>query len=99
MDGASPTIRIRALRDLDVDNVRIVGGSEADIRRELVADLVAIGAVDDEVEVSEGKAADATGDGAAAHEAQPAAPAEAEVSVGEDTAEAAPPAARRAKKR
>lgn len=50
MSDASPTMRIRALRDLDVDNVRIPEGAVAEIRRELVAALVACGAADDEVE-------------------------------------------------
>ncbi|MCE2759564.1 MAG: hypothetical protein LW713_00790 [Acetobacteraceae bacterium] len=55
------TQKIRALRNLDVDGVRIEEGAVAEIRRELVPSLVALGAVDDEVE--EAPAAD--GDGAA----------------------------------
>lgn len=44
------TQKIRALRNLDVDGVRIEEGAVAEIRRELVPSLVALGAVDDEVE-------------------------------------------------
>ena len=55
------TQKIRALRNLDVDGVRIEEGAVAEIRRELVPSLVALGAVDDEVE--EAPAAD--GDDAA----------------------------------
>lgn len=43
------TQRIRARRNLDVDGVRIEEGAVAEIRRELVPDLIALGAVDDEV--------------------------------------------------
>lgn len=50
MTGETPRIRIRALRNLDVDGVRIEEGSEAEIRGDLVAELVRIGAVDDEME-------------------------------------------------
>lgn len=42
--------KIRALRNLDVDGVRIAEGAVAEIRRELVPSLIALGAVDDEVE-------------------------------------------------
>ena len=55
------TQKIRALRNLDVDGVRVDEGAVAEIRRELVPSLVALGAVDDEVE--EAPAAD--GDDAA----------------------------------
>ena len=55
------TQKIRALRNLDVDGVRIAEGTVAEIRRELVPSLIAVGAVDDEVE--EAPAAD--GDDAA----------------------------------
>ena len=55
------TQKIRALRNLDVDGVRIAEGAVAEIRRDLVPSLVALGAVDDEVE--EAPAAD--GDDAA----------------------------------
>ena len=44
------TQKIRALRNLDVDGVRIAEGAVAEIRRELVPSLIAVGAVDDEVE-------------------------------------------------
>lgn len=44
------TQKIRALRNLDVDGVRIEEGAVAEIRRELVPSLIALGAVDDEVE-------------------------------------------------
>lgn len=44
------TQKIRALRNLDVDGVRIEEGAVAEIRRELVPSLIAVGAVDDEVE-------------------------------------------------
>ena len=44
------TQKIRALRNLDVDGVRVPEGAVADIRRELVPELIAMGAVDDEVE-------------------------------------------------
>ena len=47
---AKDTQKIRALRNLDVDGVRIQEGAVADIRRELVPELIAMGAVDDEVE-------------------------------------------------
>jgi hypothetical protein len=47
---AKDTQKIRALRNLDVDGVRIEEGAVADIRRELVPELIALGAVDDEVE-------------------------------------------------
>lgn len=50
MSDASLTILVLALRELEVDGVRIAEGETADIRRELVAGLVACGAVDDEVE-------------------------------------------------
>ena len=58
---AKDTQKIRALRNLDVDGVRVEEGAVAEIRRELVPSLVALGAVDDEVE--EAPAAD--GDDAA----------------------------------
>ena len=58
---AKDTQKIRALRNLDVDGVRVDEGAVAEIRRELVPSLVALGAVDDEVE--EAPAAD--GDDAA----------------------------------
>jgi len=44
------TQKIRALRNLDVDGVRIAEGAVAEIRRDLVPSLIAVGAVDDEVE-------------------------------------------------
>ena len=44
------TQKIRARRNLDVDGVRIAEGAVAEIRRELVPSLIAVGAVDDEVE-------------------------------------------------
>ena len=44
------TQKIRALRNLDVDGVRVPEGAVAEIRRELVPELIALGAVDDEVE-------------------------------------------------
>ena len=44
------TQKIRALRNLDVDGVRIEEGAVAEIRRDLVPELIALGAVDDEVE-------------------------------------------------
>ena len=44
------TQKIRALRNLDVDGVRIEEGAVAEIRRDLVPSLIAVGAVDDEVE-------------------------------------------------
>jgi hypothetical protein len=47
---AKDTQKIRALRNLDVDGVRVPEGAVAEIRRELVPDLIALGAVDDEVE-------------------------------------------------
>jgi hypothetical protein len=47
---AKDTQKIRALRNLDVDGVRVPEGAVADIRRDLVPDLIALGAVDDEVE-------------------------------------------------
>ncbi|MCA3288231.1 MAG: hypothetical protein ING09_16945 [Roseomonas sp.] len=47
---AKDTQKIRALRNLDVDGVRIEEGAVADIRRDLVPELIAMGAVDDEVE-------------------------------------------------
>lgn len=47
---ANDTQKIRALRNLDVDGVRIDEGAVAEIRRELVPGLIALGAVDDEVE-------------------------------------------------
>ncbi|MCA3367279.1 MAG: hypothetical protein INF79_16870 [Roseomonas sp.] len=46
---AKDTQKIRALRNLDVDGVRIEEGAVAEIRRDLVPDLIALGAVDDEV--------------------------------------------------
>jgi hypothetical protein len=46
---AKDTQKIRALRNLDVDGVRVPEGAVAEIRRELVPDLIALGAVDDEV--------------------------------------------------
>ena len=55
------TQKIRALRNLDVDGVRVEEGAVAEIRRDLVPELIALGAVDDEVE--EAPAAD--GDDAA----------------------------------
>lgn len=59
MSDASLTILVLALRELEVDGVRIAEGEKAQIRRELVAALVACGAVNDEVEatVSEGEGA------------------------------------------
>jgi hypothetical protein len=47
---AKDTQKIRALRNLDVDGVRIEEGAVAEIRRDLVPELIALGAVDDEVE-------------------------------------------------
>ena len=47
---AKETQKIRALRNLDVDGVRVPEGAVAEIRRELVPELIALGAVDDEVE-------------------------------------------------
>jgi len=47
---AKDTQKIRALRNLDVDGVRLPEGAVAEIRRELVPELIALGAVDDEVE-------------------------------------------------
>jgi hypothetical protein len=47
---AKDTQKIRALRNLDVDGVRVPEGAVAEIRRELVPELIAMGAVDDEVE-------------------------------------------------
>lgn len=44
------TQKIRARRNLDIDGVRIEEGAVAEIRRELVPSLVALGAVNDEVE-------------------------------------------------
>jgi len=44
------TQKIRALRNLDVDGVRVPEGAVGELRRELVPDLIALGAVDDEVE-------------------------------------------------
>jgi hypothetical protein len=44
------TQKICALRNLDVDGVRIEEGAVAEIRRDLVPELIALGAVDDEVE-------------------------------------------------
>jgi hypothetical protein len=51
---AEATQKIRALRNLDVDGVRVPEGAVAEIRRELVPDLIALGAVDDEVEEAPG---------------------------------------------
>ena len=50
MDRDIPRLRIRALRNLDVDGVRIEEGAEAEIRAELLPELLRIGACDDEVE-------------------------------------------------
>ena len=47
---AKDTQKIRALRNLDVDGVRIEEGAVGEIRRELVPELIALGAVADEVE-------------------------------------------------
>jgi hypothetical protein len=47
---AKDTQKIRAMRNLDVDGVRVPEGAVAEIRRELVPELIALGAVDDEVE-------------------------------------------------
>ncbi|MFN8996735.1 MAG: hypothetical protein ACK5X3_24155 [Pseudomonadota bacterium] len=47
---AKDSQKIRALRNLDVDGVRVEEGAVAEIRRELVPSLIALGAVDDEVE-------------------------------------------------
>jgi hypothetical protein len=47
---AKDTQKIRALRNLDVDGVRVPEGAVAEIRRELVPELIALGAVADEVE-------------------------------------------------
>lgn len=47
---AKDSQKIRALRNLDVDGVRVPEGAVAEIRRELVPDLIALGAVADEVE-------------------------------------------------
>ena len=47
---AKDTQKIRALRNLDVDGVRVPEGAVAEIRRDLVPELIALGAVDDEVE-------------------------------------------------
>jgi hypothetical protein len=47
---AEATQKIRALRNLDVDGVRVPEGAVAEIRRDLVPELIAMGAVDDEVE-------------------------------------------------
>ena len=44
------TQKIRALRNLDVDGVRVPEGAVAEIRRDLVPELIALGAVADEVE-------------------------------------------------
>ena len=74
------TQKIRALRNLDVDGVRIAEGAVAEIRRELVPSLIAVGAVDDEVE--EAPAAD--GDEAAG--ASSAAVNESAVAVNESAA-------------
>lgn len=102
MAEASPTMRIRALRQLDVDGVQIAEGEEADIRRELVADLVACGAADDEIEARSPEAGAADGGGAATgaatEEAQLAARDGVEGS-GDAPAPPAPPAARLGKKR
>jgi hypothetical protein len=46
---AKDTQKIRALRNLDVDGVRVPEGAVAEIRRDLVPGLIALGAVDDEV--------------------------------------------------
>jgi hypothetical protein len=51
---AKDTQKIRALRNLDVDGVRIEEGAVAEIRRDLVPELIALGAVDDEVEEAPG---------------------------------------------
>ena len=51
---AKDTQKIRALRNLDVDGVRVPEGAVAEIRRELVPELIALGAVDDEVEEAPG---------------------------------------------
>ena len=51
---AKDTQKIRALRNLDVDGVRVPEGAVAEIRRELVPELIAMGAVDDEVEEAPG---------------------------------------------
>jgi hypothetical protein len=47
---AKDTQKIRALRNLDVDGVRVPEGAVAEIRRDLVPELIALGAVADEVE-------------------------------------------------
>ena len=47
---AKDTQKIRALRNLDVDGVRIEEGAVAEIRRDQVPELIALGAVADEVE-------------------------------------------------
>ena len=44
------TQKIKARRNLDIDGVRIEEGAVAEIRRDLVPSLIALGAVDDEVE-------------------------------------------------
>ena len=63
------TQKIRALRNLDVDGVRVPEGAVAEIRRELVPSLVALGAVDDEVE--EAPAADGDDAAGASSTSQP----------------------------
>lgn len=45
-DAPAETTNIRALRPLDVDQVRIAEGDTAEIRAELVATLVEIGAAE-----------------------------------------------------
>lgn len=44
------TQKIRALRNLDIDGVRIEQGAVAEVRSALIPSLIALGAVDDEVE-------------------------------------------------
>lgn len=63
------TQKIRALRNLDVDGVRVEEGAVAEIRRDLVPELIALGAVDDEVE--EAPAADGDDAAGASSASQP----------------------------
>jgi hypothetical protein len=72
---AKDTQKIRALRNVDVDGVRVPEGAVAEIRRELVPELIALGAVADEVEeapVADGdEAAGASSGGKQAKQTKP----------------------------
>ena len=73
---AKDTQKIRALRNLDVDGVRIEEGAVAEIRRDLVPELIALGAVVDEV--VEAPAGDGDGPAGASSTGKPRGAAKAE---------------------